>query len=37
MLRHWNITDDQADAYESRWQYFYFTPMIDYFSNGTNE
>ena len=36
-LRHWNIPDDQADAYESGWRDFYFTPMIDYFSNGTNE
>lgn len=36
-LQHWNIPDDQADGYESGWQDFYFTPMIDYFSNGANE
>ncbi|MBT3995152.1 MAG: hypothetical protein HOF01_05075 [Chloroflexi bacterium] len=36
-LRHWNIPDDQADGYESGWQDFYFTPMIDYFSNGASE
>ena len=33
-LRHWNIPDDQADGYETGWQDFYFTPMIEYFSDG---
>ncbi len=32
-LRHWNIPDDQADDYEKGWQDFYFTPMLEYFSN----
>ncbi len=36
-LRHWNIPDDQADGYETGWQDFYFTPMIEYFSDGALE
>jgi uncharacterized protein YndB with AHSA1/START domain len=31
-LSHWNIPDDQADGYETGWQDFYFTPMLEYFS-----
>lgn len=32
-LNHWNIPEDQAEGYQSGWQDFYFTPMLEYFSN----
>jgi activator of HSP90 ATPase len=31
-LSHWNIPADQAEGYRSGWQDFYFTPMLEYFS-----
>ncbi|MBN4064215.1 SRPBCC domain-containing protein [Dehalococcoides mccartyi] len=31
-LNHWNIPTDQADGYETGWQDFYFSPMLEYFS-----
>jgi activator of HSP90 ATPase len=36
-LKHWNIPDDQAEDYRSGWQDFYFTPMLEYFSNHQSE
>jgi activator of HSP90 ATPase len=37
ILRNWNIPDDQADGYKTGWQDFYFTLMIEYFSDGALE